>query len=171
MKQKSQNNSKTSDEEVKLSKIELNITEILTEISNQNEDIEFNQEDPFAKENPSKVTLQYLFYRIKKYSQIEKSTLIFILIYADRICVTAGIILNPHNIHRIILGCWILAIKYNEDVFFNNEFYAKVGGVAVEELNRLEYESFKWLNNELFVSEDIYQKYKTYITHYSDEQS
>ena len=152
-----------------LNKLELKVSEILTEISNQNSNVEYNPDDPFSTKSPSKVTLQYFFGRIKKYTKIEKSTLIIILIYADRMCTTSGIILNPHNIHRIILGCLLLAIKYNEDLYFTNEQYAKVGGVSVQELNDLELYSIQLLNFNLFISEDIYEKYIQYITNYSNK--
>ena len=152
-----------------LNKLELKIAEILTEISNQNSNIEYNPDDPFSTKSPSKVTLQYFFGRIKKYTKIEKSTIIIILIYADRMCITSGIILNPHNIHRIILGCLLLAIKYNEDLYFTNEQYAKVGGVSIQELNDLEIYSIQLLNFNLFISEDIYEKYIQYISNYSNK--
>ena len=152
-----------------LNKLELKVSEILTQISNQNSNVEFNPDDPFSTKSPSKVTLQYFFGRIKKYTKIEKSTLIIILIYADRMCTTSGIILNPHNIHRIILGCLLLAIKYNEDLYYTNEQYAKVGGVSVQELNDLELYSIQFLNFNLFISEDIYEKYIQYITNYSNK--
>ena len=152
-----------------LNKLELKVSEILTEISSQNSNVEYNPDDPFSTKSPSKVTLQYFFGRIKKYTKIEKSTLIIILIYADRMCTTSGIILNPHNIHRIILGCLLLAIKYNEDLYFTNEQYAKVGGVSVQELNDLELYSIQLLNFNLFISEDIYEKYVQYITNYSNK--
>ena len=154
---------------LKSNKLELIISEILTEISSQNSEVEFNPDDPFSRQNPSKVTLQYFFGRIRRYSQIEKSTLIIILIYIDRVCITSGIILNPHNIHRIILGCLILAIKYNEDVYYNNEYYAKIGGVPLDEINTLEYKSFELIEQNLFISDDIFEKYLAYITHYDDE--
>ena len=156
---------------LKSNKLEFIISEILTEISSQNSEVEFNPDDPFSRQNPSKVTLQYFFGRIRRYSQIEKSTLIIILIYIDRVCITSGIILNPHNIHRIILGCLILAIKYNEDVYYNNEYYAKIGGVPLDEINTLEYKSFELIDQNLFISDDIFEKYLAYITHYDDENS
>ena len=156
---------------LKSNKLEFIISEILTEISSQNSEVEFNPDDPFSRQNPSKVTLQYFFGRIRRYSQIEKSTLIIILIYIDRVCITSGIILNPHNIHRIILGCLILAIKYNEDVYYNNEYYAKIGGVPLDEINTLEYKSFELIEQNLFISDDIFEKYLAYITHYDDENS
>ena len=155
---------------LKSHKLESIISEILTEISSQNTEVEFNPEDPFSRQNPSKVTLQYFFGRIRRYSQIEKSTLIIILIYIDRVCITSGIILNPHNIHRIILGCLILAIKYNEDVYYNNEYYAKIGGVPLDEINTLEYKSFELIEQNLFISDDIFEKYLAYIIHYDDEK-
>ena len=163
-------NQKNKKEE-QLTKLELNISTILTEISGQNSNIEYNPEDPFSSKSKSKVTLQYFFGRIKKYTKIEKSTLIIILIYADRICTTSGIILNPYNIHRIILGCLLLAIKYNEDIYFTNEQYAKVGGITLEELNYLEYFSFQLLDFNLYISEELFQKYLNYITNYSSTKS
>ena len=162
---------KNKKKEEQLSKLELSISSILTEISGQNSNIEYNPEDPFSTVTPPNVKLQYFFSRIKKYARIEKSTLIIILIYADRMCTTSGIILNPYNIHRIILGCLLLAIKYNEDVYFTNEHYAKVGGISVKELNNLEYFSFQLIDFNLYISDDIYDKYLKYITNYSSSKS
>ena len=169
MSRKNSHNENIKKEE-KLNKLELKVSDILTEISNQNLNVEYNPDDPFSTQAPSKVTLQYFFGRIKKYSQIEKSTLIIILIYADRMCTTSGIILNPHNIHRIILGCLLLAVKYNEDVYFTNEQYAKIGGVPLKEINDLESYSISFLDYDLFISEDIYQKYLTYISNYQPKK-
>ena len=69
------------------------------------------------------------------------------------------------------MGCLILAIKYNEDIYFNNEYYAKIGGIPLEEFNNLEYTSFEFIEQNLFISDDIYNKYLEYITHYNDENS
>ena len=154
MKKNSEKPIKIQKVEEVLNKIELNISEILTEISNQNAEIEFNPDDPFSRPSPSKVTMQYFFGRIKRYSEIENSTLIIILIYVDR-----------------ILGCLILAIKYNEDVYFNNEYYAKVGGISLKEMNNLEEISFELIDYNLFISDDIYKKYLDYIKNYKDEKS
>ena len=171
MSRKRTSHGENSKKEEKLNKLELKISEILTEISSQNSNVEYNPDDPFSTKSPSKVTLQYFFGRIKRYSKIEKSTLIIILIYADRMCTTSGIILNPHNIHRIILGCLLLAIKYNEDIYFTNEQYAKIGGVTLQEINDLESFSIDLLDYNLFISEDIYQKYLNYISNYTTEKS
>ena len=33
----------------------------------------------------------------------------------------------------------LLAIKYNEDDYYSNKYYARVGGISLCELNELEY--------------------------------
>ena len=86
-------------------------------------------------------------------------------------CTTSGIILNPHNIHRIILGCLILAIKYNEDIYYTNKHYAEVGGLTLKEINELEFFSFQLLDFNLYISDDIYLKYLKYVTNYSSSKS
>jgi hypothetical protein len=42
-------------------------------------------------------------------------------------------------IFRLILASALVSIKYNEDQFFSNSFYAKVGGVTKKEIDKLEY--------------------------------
>ncbi len=43
--------------------------------------------------------------------------------------------------------------------------------MSLKELNTLEEISFELIDYNLFVSDDIYQKYLDYITNYKDEKS
>ena len=54
----------------------------------------------------------------------------------------------------------VLAIKYNEDDYYSNKYYAKVGGINLEEINTLEYNLLILLNFEVFIDDEIYNKYK-----------
>ena len=56
----------------------------------------------------------------------------------------------------------LIALKYNEDDYFANEFYAKVGGVAKKEIDKLEYEFLIRSEYKLYVSEDVFEKYNNY---------
>ena len=118
-----------------------------------------------SKKVPS-ISIQAFLERILKYTKIEESTLIMTLIYIDRLCDFNQVQLSEVNIHRIILATLVLAIKYNEDDYYSNEFYAKVGGVSLIELNQLEYESIKMIRHTLFVEDELYKKYEKYLTHY-----
>jgi hypothetical protein len=88
------------------------------------------------------------------------------LIYIDRLCDYSQLLLNDNNIHRVILSSVLLAIKYNEDDYYSNEYYAKVGGVSLQEINALEYEAVIALRHKLFIDEDFFNKYKVYLKHY-----
>jgi len=60
------------------------------------------------------------------------------------------------NIHRLILTSCILAIKYNEDDYYSNEYYAKVGGITLQEANLLEAEFLGFLKFTIFIDEQIF---------------
>jgi hypothetical protein len=54
----------------------------------------------------------------------------------------------------------LLAIKYNEDDYYSNKYYAKVGGINLDELNSLEYNFLILLDFDVFIDEETYEKYK-----------
>ena len=64
------------------------------------------------------------------------------------------------------MGTILIAIKFNEDDYYSNDYYAKVGGISLQEINTLEYECIKLLNHKLWIDDDFYNKYETYLNHY-----
>ena len=65
----------------------------------------------------------------------------------------------------------MIALKYNEDDYFTNEFYAKVGGVTKKEIDKLEYEFLIRTEYKLFVSGEVFEKYNNYlITAHEEEE-
>ena len=60
----------------------------------------------------------------------------------------------------------MLAAKFFDDYFYNNAFYAKLGGVASAEMNSLELEFLQLLNFSLFVSPEVYVKYHSELRNY-----
>ena len=118
---------------------------------------------PFISKKIPNVSIQNYLDRLAKYSKIENNTLLLVLIYIDRICELNKIRLNYFNIHKLILGGLLIAIKYNEDDYFSNIFYSKVGGVSITELNHLEYEFLSLIDFDLYVDDDLYSKYSNYI--------
>ena len=113
----------------------------------------------FSSKSLPDISLYEYLIRIQKYSQIEKSTLIFALIYIDRLCKIGKIILTDYNIHRILFSALILAIKYNEDKFFDNDFYSQIAGIKMAELKIFEYNFLYLCNFNMFVDEETFDKY------------
>ena len=117
----------------------------------------------FSRQQIPKISIFDYLLRIQKYSGIEESTIIISLIYIDRICKKKGIVLSKYNIHRLIFTAILIAIKYNEDIIYDNLYYSKIGGVTKKELLILENEFLQLIDFNLFVSNKIYQKYYEYL--------
>jgi len=122
-----------------------------------------NHLDKFTGEKIPKITLFNFLKRIIKYTNPEKSTLVICLIYLDRFHDLTCLSLNFHNIHRLLLMSALIAIKYNEDEHCTNSYFAKVGGIPDEDLNNLEEVYLKAIRYNLYINDEEYEKYETYL--------
>ncbi|XXG83518.1 hypothetical protein AAC387_Pa10g1254 [Persea americana] len=76
--------------------------------------------------------------RIFKYSNCSPSCFVLANIYMDRFLQQPDIHLTSLNVHRLLITSVVVAAKFIDDAFFNNAYYAKVGGISTVEMNRLE---------------------------------
>jgi len=113
----------------------------------------------FQSSYPPDVSILSYLERIRKYAHCSDSCFVVALIYIDRLIEMRNLVLSSLNIHRIIITAVMVAAKFFDDLFYNNTFYAKLGGVSSSEMNVLEVEFLKMLRFSLFVSEDSYSKY------------
>ena len=157
------------------------VSEILDEIVKENSNADMmvaNEEDNnysylliknFLSKKPPNISIHKYLKRFMKYSRPEPSTIIIALIYIDKICDESNLQLTMLNIHRLALACLVVATKYNEDDYYSNEFYAKVGGVSLEELNQLEYNILILLNFNVYIDDELFEKYESQIKDYEQE--
>ena len=101
--------------------------------------------------------------RIQEYSFIERNTLIVSLIYIDRLCILGQITLTHYNIHRILFDAILISIKYNEDIFYGNNYYSEIAGVKIKGLNSIEYNFILLCNYQMFVSDETFKQYNDYL--------
>ena len=141
------------------------LQEIITENRQNIKDSNIPRDNFFSTRVPTMTIEEYL-KRIIKYSQMEASSLIMAIIYIDRVCDKKKYVLCQNNIHKLLMASSLLSIKFNEDNCYKNGYYAKIGGITLEEMNRLEYDFFVMLDFRLFVDEFFYQKYDLYFSHY-----
>ena len=145
---------------VKLSSL---ISKVLEKIINNNK---INKRyklkrDIFTGKSLPKITLIDYINRIITYSDSEINTLICSLIYIDRINKIKAI--NEFNIHRIFFTAVLISIKYNEDIIFNNDYYSKVAGVKLNEINKMELEFISLLDFNLYIDPEEFGSYKQFI--------
>ena len=119
---------------------------------------------PFLMRNIPPISIKDYLERLCKYSKINTSTIILILIYIDRICNIQKFKLTYYNVYKLILASMIIAIKYNEDEYYSNKFYSKLGGVTISEIVFLEYNFLSLIHYNLFVNNELFKKYNEYIS-------
>lgn len=111
-----------------------------------------------ALKAPGISILQYL-ERIHKYASCSTECFILALIYIDRLIQRNSFILSELNVHRVVITAVLLAAKFFDDAYYNNAYYAKVGGVHVSEMNSLEVDFLFRINFSLHVSPEVFHKY------------
>ncbi len=117
--------------------------------------------DCFTGKTLPKICFKEYLNRIIAYTEIEKNTLISSLIYIDEIDKKKPI--TEFNIHRIMFIAILISIKYNEDNVFKNDYYAKIAGVNLNEINKMEFEFINLLNFNVYIDPDVFENYKKLI--------
>ena len=170
-----ENESNISKEEIKnldlIKSISTTLTMILEEnknLKNYNDIIHKQSKMIFSANSIPKISIYDYLIRIQTYSYIEKNTLIIALIYIDRICDLGHITLTYYNIHRILFTSVVIAIKYNEDCFYDNKYYSEIAGVKLNELNNLENTFVQKCNFMFYISDDIFEKYSRYLNSFKN---
>jgi len=59
----------------------------------------------------------------------------------------------------LVLAALVVAIKFHDDQYYNNQYYAMIGGVSLEELNYLEKEILGLTRFSLYVHPSHYFQY------------
>lgn len=54
----------------------------------------------------------------------------------------------------------MIAAKFIDDKYYNNQFYSRIGGITTQEINLLEKEFLSLINYELFVSTSHFYEYQ-----------
>ncbi|KAL3849868.1 hypothetical protein ACJIZ3_011750 [Penstemon smallii] len=105
------------------------------------------------------LSIQQYIDRIFKYSCCSPSCFVVAHIYMDKYIQGTNIYLTSLNIHRLLITSVMVAAKFMDDAFFNNAYYARVGGVSTTELNKLETKFLFDLDFRLHVSIQTFRKY------------
>ncbi|KAG9457925.1 hypothetical protein H6P81_002433 [Aristolochia fimbriata] len=105
------------------------------------------------------LSIQQYMDRIFKYTSCSPSCFILAYIYMEKYLQKPDMHLTYLNVHRLIITSVVVAAKFIDDAFFDNAYYAKVGGVSTAEMNRLELKFLFSLDFRLHVSVETFDKY------------
>jgi len=163
--------------EVEKKNIEQKTVELISDLlrgicdKNESQPINFNSNilKPFTTKTRPSISIKDYLLRLSKFTKMEESTMILVLIYIDRICNYNKIQLLYQNIFKIILASAFVAIKFNEDIHYSLEVYAKIGGVPPSELEYLEFHFLILIKFALNVNKTLYDKYSESLTSFQDD--
>lgn len=116
---------------------------------------------------PPGINVEAYLERVQKYASCSNECFILALIYIDRLIERNNFLLTDLNVHRVVITAILLAAKFFDDAYYNNAYYAKVGGVLVSELNGLEVDFLFRINFSLHVSPEVFEKYKAELVAHS----
>lgn len=105
------------------------------------------------------LTIKQYIDRIFKYAGCSPSCFVVACIYLDKYLQQTGHHLTSLNVHRLLITSIMVAAKSIDDGFFNNAYYARVGGIPTAELNRLEMKFLFSLDFRVQVSVETFGKY------------
>lgn len=113
------------------------------------------------------IRIQQYLERVHKYASCSNECFILALIYIDRLIQRNNFLLTELNVHRVVITAILLAAKFFDDAYYNNAYYAKVGGVLVLEMNGLEVDFLFRINFSLHVTPDLFSKYHAELASHS----
>lgn len=98
---------------------------------------------------------------ILRYAGCSEETFILALIYIDQVVqFNPDFVISSLNVHRLLITSIMLASKFFDDVYYNNAYYARVGGISNLEINSLEMVMLRMISFSLFVQPEQYERYR-----------
>jgi len=138
------------------------LADVLTRLCERN-DFLINTNTPLTRFHalqPPQITIEFYLKRIARYSNCSEECFVLALIYIDRLIgKDENFLVNSLNVHRLLITSIMLGAKFFDDQYFNNEYFGKIGGVSLKEINLLEIEFLFMINFNLFVETDMYETY------------
>lgn len=121
---------------------------------------------PFQCKTVPPLDVKSYLCRIKQYGQCSDEAIFVGSLYVLRLSQKYGpsFPITVWSIHRILITCILLAVKFVDDVRWNNEYYSVVGGIPLTEMNALEVDMLALLEFNLYVTDDEYRIALTALT-------
>ena len=147
------------------------INNILTYTSNKSKtptifDLNLNQlsetdseSDESDEDYIGKMKFETFIQKIVYILDFDDNLLILSLMVLDKF-LTSKIILSQSNVHKVFFICLMETHKFFDDNTFTNKDYAKMCGVSVDELLKMEIYFLESINFNLFIKDDEFKKYK-----------
>lgn len=106
------------------------------------------------------ISVRDYLHRMYRFACCSNECYVLALVYIDRLIQRSNFLLTDLNVHRVVVTAILLAAKFFDDAYYDNAYYARIGGVLVSELNGLEVDFLFRVNFSLRVAPDEFFRYK-----------
>lgn len=139
-----------------------------------------NPKTVFSSQFATPITPARYIKGLVKNFETSPGVIVIMLIYVERLLEKMDneyrqvggldqILFTSYNAHRIILVSFLVAQKYCEDRNYRLASIARAGGVETQELISLESEFMNFIDFDLYVTEQTFNKYSKAIVLYSEQ--
>lgn len=136
------------------------IASVLQQIVEANDDLpatSFNSR--FRALKAPSISVKSYLERIARYANCSGECFVLALVYMDRLIQRSYCVITSLSVHRILITSVMLAVKFFDDHYYPNSYYAKIGGVSTNEMNLLELEFLRFVSFSLYVDPREYEEY------------
>jgi hypothetical protein len=114
----------------------------------------------FHTERLPSISIGSYLERIAHYSECSDESLVMAFIHISRVSHNKPHFhLNALSIHRLLLTAIMTTVKFYDDAYYNNAFFAKIGGVQLREMNALEIDFLELIQFELYIDSKVYCRF------------
>jgi hypothetical protein len=115
--------------------------------------------DVFYNKNIPSMSIENYISRVVSYTQMDDNLLIITIISMNSYIKKNKNIFTLNNIYRLFLASALVNAKFTQDINYSFKFYAKVGGVSVDELQILEFSFYAGIDYDLSIKEETFNQY------------
>lgn len=143
------------------------LSSVLERVSESNEERRRREETKvscfYGLSRPT-ISINTYLERIFKYANCSTSCFVVAYVYLHRFVRNhPSFPIDSFNVHRLLITSVLVSAKFLDDLYYNNAYYAKVGGISTMEMNRLELDFLFGLRFQLNVSPNTFHIYCSYL--------
>uniref|UniRef100_A0A0D9VIZ2 Cyclin n=1 Tax=Leersia perrieri TaxID=77586 RepID=A0A0D9VIZ2_9ORYZ len=104
--------------------------------------------------------------RIARFAGCSPACYVVAYIYLDRLLRRRGrsrcrlaLAVDSYSVHRLLITSVLSAVKFMDDICYNNAYFAKVGGISLAEMNYLEVDFLFGVGFDLNVTPETFGDY------------
>eukprot|EP01065_Artemidia_motanka_P003673 TRINITY_DN11748_c0_g1_i1.p1 TRINITY_DN11748_c0_g1~~TRINITY_DN11748_c0_g1_i1.p1 ORF type:complete len:186 (+),score=23.68 TRINITY_DN11748_c0_g1_i1:410-967(+) len=115
------------------------------------------------------ISPQDYLVRLVKYMNCSKTVFTIVAVFIRRLR-EVGLLLDSFNVHRVLIGCAVVAAKMSDDNFYGMSYYAQVGGLSLRDLREVESGILTLLDFDLYVTGKVFTRVRSMLIEWHKDQ-